>query len=285
LAQLSLASDLLMDTLPEIQAAAELSLLFSGRGSLVKAGLVYLASVDSIDSVTVQSVNASERGFWLKYGIHVGPLFNNYGLQLDGNIGSGSMGFALGDFYQKGIDHVEQNITSELGVAFAPYVIINALKWQPQAFLQSGPLGRRLAFAFEFRSGSSTRYRWPDYIVKVDQYAPGVTLYLFPQRGHLQINPFITTLLGIRNETIYYQTNFRTESLQSVLYPVVQAELGVLLNLGNLFAAQPHLLYGFAFCLEGFVQLPTSTDAGLFYEGSAAQGLSFSLRFVVTSVG
>jgi hypothetical protein len=279
---LSFGGELLGTTLMEIQTTTDLMLSLMGQSSIIMTGLEYNFTRSEIESRTIETVNEFETGLWLKYGFHVGSLFSSYGFHLTNGITQGSAGIALGDMYRKDLPTEDEILIFEYGLSISSFVIVNQIRWQPKIFRRSPSVARNLFFVFDYRSGNGPEYRYPENVVLMDQYTFGASLNLFPIDNGFQFNPFVTGLIGFRNDVLCPQCNIRTHALERVAYPVVQGETGVRLTYGPETA---NVLYGLGIIVEGFSQLPTvQSDPGKFFGSQVAHGLGVSIRLVAVAL-
>jgi len=284
-AEWALAGRVLVSTAGEVEGSADVEwLLISGRTQTL-IGLKYRDSALPEESVTLQKTSRYESGFWLRHGTSVGPFFSEFTYQLTTGIGSGAFGLEFGRSDARMHPPMTADMTNEFGVCVVSYSLINQIRWHPAVFDTGGWVPRRLWLTLDYRSGKGPLYRWPDYIVKTDQYTAGVSLTLFPLETGFQINPMIGVSVGLRNEGLFEQTRRRTHAEDRVFYPVLQGELGMRMNLGNLFGSDERTVYSVGFAVDGYMQFPgLRSRPDRFYTTSAAIGADFSLRASVTAV-
>jgi hypothetical protein len=239
---LSLGNELMGTTLMEFQTTADLTLSLESQQSVIMTGLEYYFGTSDLDSTTVETVNEFESGFWFKYGFYIGNFFSTYGFHLSHGISQGSAGIAR----------------------------------------NSHSIARNILLTFDYRGGNGPYYQYPQNAVLMDQYTLGATINLFPIKKGLQLNPFLTALIGFRNELLCPQSNGRTHSIARALYPLVQGETGVRLTYGSY---ESNTLYGLGVAFEGFTQLPTvNSKPGKFYDAAIAHDISMSIRLTVIAI-
>jgi hypothetical protein len=278
----SAGNEIRATTLVEFQSTLDLTLSLETQNSIIATGLEYYFGSSQVDSNTVATVNEYESGFWFKYAFYVGCFFSSYGFHLSNGISQGNAGFAFGDFYDATHRSTGHLLVFEYGFSMASFNMINQIRWQPRAFRGSHSFARNLMLVFDYRGGNGPPYQYPQNAVLMDQYCLGVSFNLFPIRKGFQLNPFLTGLVGIRNELLCPQCNSRTHAIDRALYPVVQGETGLRLTYGPY---ESRTLYGLGIAFEGFTQLPTiNSDPGKFYEATFAHDLSVSIRILVIAV-
>ncbi len=281
----SLSSSLLAVTAGELEGDVDLTLRFEGTNSLVTTGVRYIYNSGIIDSATLEEVNRRERGFWLLWGAHVGGFFTEYGYHLSRSIANGSFGFSFGEFSYRRSRSARQVLINEVGLTPAPLILINQIRWQPRLFSHSESFLRHILLTFDYRSGNGPRFLYPDYLVKVEQFAMGLCLQLFPPQKGWQVNPFFTALAGLRHEGLFPQSNERSHAIERVVFPLMHGELGVRFSFGPLFERWPDVMYSLGIAVEGFVQFPyLESDPGRFYDSGVAREVKVSLRFAAMAL-
>ena len=217
--------------------------------------------------------------------MQVGGFFTEYGYQFADGTANGAFGFSFGDFSfrrSRPSDHV---LINEVGLTPAPLIMINQLRWQPRSFYRSGTFLRHLLITFDYRSGNGTRYLYPEHLVKIEQFAQGVCIQLYPLKEGLQVNPFFAALVGLRHEGLFPQSNERSRALERVVFPVIHGEVGLRLRFGPLFDRWPDVMYSLGVVVEGFVQFPfLGSDPERFYESDVAGEAKISFRFAAIAL-
>ncbi len=284
----------------EAQGSAAVALHLREQSSRITAGLTYYSSTWSIVSSTASLVNREESGFWLMYDTAVGGLITRYRFHLTRGLSNGSIGISFGDFQEHAGEAPERSeddasaispepvyeamLASEFGLSLRFHLLSSQIRWQPRALYTSPDLGKHISFVFDYRSGVGQRlYR--DSVVRVDQFSAGAELAVFPIRKGFQVCPYISAALGMRNETFYLQSNYRTYPYARILFPVLRGEAGVRFVFGPISERERNLRYSAGISINGFVQLP---DEELviwpFYKQSPAWDLYPSVQIAIVAL-